>query len=115
MKAKFTWRKTGKTITYYTLIGWSDVLTGVELPYEYVGGPGPKFWYVPPIVVDKVAHIERIHLGQDNILNLPQLWGGAVLTVEHYTKVMEYLEKAGKRLSEIKKEVDEGEEFVIQV
>jgi len=112
MKAEFTWRNPA---AYYTLIRWSDVLRRDELPYEYVNGPGPKFWYVPPAVIEKTAYIEHIRLGHDNILNLPKLYEGAVLTVEQYKKVIEYLQGAGKRLPEIKKEIEEGEEFTVQV
>jgi len=110
-KAKFTWRKTpGK----YSLLGWSDVLTNAELPFEYVGSPGQKFWYVPPIVVEKVAYIEHIRLGQDSTVP-GKLAVGTVLTAGGYDQMMDYLCAAGKRLSRIKKEIEEGEEFVIQV
>jgi len=114
MKAKFTWRKTR---AYHTLIRWSDVLMKAELPYEYVNVDGPKFWYVPPIVMEKTAYIEHIRLGSQldsNELNM-LLFEGTVLLGMQYNEVMEYLQKAGKRLSRIKKEVDEGEEFTVQV
>lgn len=115
MKAKFTWRKTR---AYHTLIRWSDVLMKVELPYEYVNGNGPKFWYVPPIVAENTAYLEHIRLGsqlEPDELNM-LLFEGAVMPGMQYNEVMEYLQEAGKRLSEIKKAiVEEGEEFVIQV
>jgi len=114
MKAKFTWRRTA---SYYTLIRWSDVLMKVELPYEYVNGPGPKFWYVPPAVIEKTAYLEHIRLGsqlEPDELNM-LLFEGTVRIGKPYNQVTRYLQEAGKRLSEIKKEVEEGEEFVIQV
>jgi len=109
MKAEFTWRKTA---AYYTLLRWSNVLMKAELPYEYVNVSGPKFWYVPPVVVDKVAYIEHIRLG---IEDKPKLIVSSVLTGKQYNEVMEYLQEAGKRLSEIKKEIEDGVELVIQV
>lgn len=109
MKAKFTWRNTA---AYHTLIRWSDVLMKDELPYEYVNGYGPKFWYVPPIVVDKVAYIEHIRLWTED---RPKLIVGSVLTGKQYGQVIRYLQGAGKSLSEIKKEVGEGEELVIEI
>jgi len=101
MKAKFTWRKNAEC---YTLLGWSDVLTKAELPSEYVGGPGPKFW----------DSRRNVTLGPDSTVP-DKLFESMVLTDKQYTIVMDYLCAAGKRLSRIMKEIEEGEEFTVQV
>jgi len=109
MKAEFTWRITSQ---YCTLIRWSGVLMKAELPFEYANGPGPKFWYVPPVVDVGVAYGDHIRLSIDAATHLVV---GSVILREDYDMLIEYLKSAGERLSEIKKEVNEGEESVVQV
>jgi len=113
-KAKFTWRRTA---SYYTLIRWSDVLMNAELPFEYTNGPGEKFWYVPPIVSGKVAYNEHIRLGahDKHSSGYVRLMIGSVILIDNYDMLVKYLQDAGKRLSDIKKEIEEGEEFTVQV
>lgn len=108
MKAKFTWRATSQ---YCTLLSWSGVLLKAELPFEYVNGPGAKFWYVPPVVDNKVAYGDHIKLDHAPA----HLVVGSVVLREDYDMMIRYLQNAGERLSEIKKEVDEGEVLVVQV
>lgn len=113
MKAKFTWRKTA---IYHTLIHWSGVLTKAELPYEYVNGDGPSFWYVPPSVIEGTAYPEHVRLGsqlESDELNM--LLEGTVLIENQYDLVRTYLNEAGKRLTRIRKMVEDGQEFVMQV
>ncbi|MEA3338591.1 MAG: hypothetical protein U9R15_01365 [Chloroflexota bacterium] len=100
MKAMFTWRETSQ---YCTLMSWSGVLLKAELPFEYVNGPGAKFWYVPPVYI-------QLNWGES--VNLVV---GSVIMREDYGMLIRYLQDAGERLSEIKKEVDAGDVVVVQV
>ncbi len=114
MKAEFTWRVTSQ---YCTLLRWSGVLMKTELPFEYVNGPGPKFWYVLPVVVDNVVVDDRIAYEEHIRLAIGEathLVVGSVILREDYDMLIEYLTDAGERLSEIKKEIYESEESVVQ-
>ncbi len=114
MKAEFVWRVTSQ---YCTLLRWSGVLLRAELPFEYVNGPGPKFWYVPSVVVgtvvvdDRITYDEHIRLAVDDAAPLV---AGSVILRENYDMLVEYLKSAGARLSDIKKEIVESEECVVQ-
>ena len=111
MGAEFMWRKTA---SHYALLGWSGVLVESELCYEYLHSHGPKFWYVPPIVDDAGPYGEHIRLGGD-YLGLHKRARGTIVTGPEYYKLVRYLHAAGKRLSDINKEVAEGEEFTVKV
>jgi len=111
MTAEFTWRVTSQ---YCALMGWSGVLMKAELPFEYVNGPGPKFWYVPTIVDGRIAHDEHILLG-GTYIGRRELTIGYVIKCTEYGKLVSYLQEAGKQLSEINKEVETVEVSVVQV
>jgi len=114
MKATFRWRK---TVATYTLLGWDNVLMRDELPFEYTNGPGPKFWYVPPVVAGKVAYVEHIRLGtlSEDHSGYVRIMRGSVLFEDDHDKLIAYLKSAAERLSLLKKEIAESKEITDEV
>lgn len=91
---------------------WSGIELKADLPYEYVNGGGPKFWYVPPTTIDYTHYEESIQLGKDAGKALDdntfpnRLYVGTVITDHEHDMLKEYLTLAGVRLSRIKAEVE---------
>lgn len=114
MKATFRWRKLCDTCT---LLGWDNILMRDELPFEYTNAPGPKFWYVPPVVAGKVAYVEHIRLGltDENHSGYVRLMIGSVILAEDYDKLITYLKSAGERLSWLLVELESAEEITVEV
>jgi hypothetical protein len=114
MNATLRWRKLCET---YTLLGWDNVLMRDELPFEYTNAPGPKFWYVPPVVVGKVAYVEHIRLGSksEDHSGYVRMMLGSVLFEEDHDKLVVYLKEAAKRLSRIRAELESAEEITVEV
>jgi len=114
MKATFRWRKLCET---YTLLGWDNVLMRDELPAEYTNGPGPKFWYVPPVVAGNVPYNEHIRLGviDKNHSGYARLMLGSVIFEKDHDKLITYLKGAAKRLSCIRLELESAEEITVEV
>ena len=111
MKAKFRWRKTRAG---YALLGFTDVLRKGELPVEYVNGRGPKYWYVAPAVVEKVAYGDYIVYYHD-VSRGHKLAVGKVLSPDEWENVMQTLVDAGDHLADVRKMVEAGEELTMQV
>jgi len=109
VKAKLVWRKTKEHIA---LLEWSGIELKADLPYEYVNGGGPKFWYVPPTTIDYTHYGEFIQLDKDagkalDANTFPhRLYVGTVLTHHEHDMLKKYLALAGVRLSRIKTEVE---------
>ena len=114
MKATFRWRK---TVATYTLLGWDNVLMRDELPFEYVNGPGPKFWYVPPVVAGKVAYNEHIRLGtlSEDHSGYVRIMIGSVLFVDDHDKLIAYLKYAAERLHILNEAIAESKEITDEV
>ena len=110
MKAKFRWRKTRAG---YALLGFTDVLRKGELPVEYTNRPGPKYWYVPPAIMDKVAYGDYIiYYGESRERNLVV---GRVMSPDEWEYLMRILVEAGEHLADVRQMVEAGEEITMQV
>lgn len=95
---------------------WDGIELKADLPYEYVSGDSPKFWYVPTATIDDTHYGEFIQLGRNSTCTFPrQLYAGTVITHHEHLMLKEYLSRAGARLSQIKEEVARSKRVVDRV
>lgn len=110
MKVKINWLKTRLG---YTLLGYTDVLQKSELPAEYVNMSGPKYWYVPLAIVEKVAHGD--YIAYYSGFHEYKLVVGMVLSPDEWEQVMKIFVEAGEHLADARKMVGAGEEITMLV
>ena len=109
---KLIWRRITDT---FTLVDWSDSKRRDELPYEYVNGKGPKFWYVPPATIGGARYNDYVQLGENagkalDTNTFPnRLYIGTVLTHRENELVNKYLLAASQRLDDITKQIIDAE------
>lgn len=117
-KATLTWRKTiWKSATMYTLMGWENVLTKEDLPYEYIDY-GPHFWEAGNKIYisnnrPKSYYADKADMAERYVV--PELYIGQMLQEKDFDNLIKHLRRACRQLHKLKQKVSESEEIVVEL